>query len=496
MANLDYPPAKLDIKIVLEEVDTSTIEAATKLAFPGNVDLIVVPDRQPRTKPKALNYALQFATGDLAVIYDAEDRPEPDQLRKAATRFQFASPDVACLQARLDYFNPHENWLSRQFTIEYATLFRGLLPLLSRFGLPLPLGGTSNHFRIGVLRDLGAWDPFNVTEDADLGMRLHRAGYLVETLDSTTYEEACCQSVPWIKQRTRWLKGWMQTFGVHMRAPVSTLRETGLTGFLAFHAYFAGIIVSSLAHPLCYFVLAYDAWNGTLFRAGYNVWRRHPASDCRREFLGRLHDKSPARRHEPAGDQAQGALAARRLHPVLLALRVGGGLPGCLAAILRAVLLGKDHAWRECHVEARKRLSGGVGAVSPTHRSRPRAFEKIATADGRDIPRRQLPVRAMIQASAPRPVPMGEGTQEALLRIVQASLLPGGAGQDEGRDASSLRHLAFGSCLWSSPAMTVGRGAGAAAGELKCPRGSIEPIEAGVNASFASRKRPSRLIRL
>jgi glycosyltransferase XagB len=221
LARLDYPAAKLDIKIVLEEVDASTIEAASKLAFPGNVDLIVVPDRLPRTKPKALNYALQFATGDLAVIYDAEDRPEPDQLRKAATRFHRASADVACLQARLDYFNASENWLSRQFTIEYATLFRGLLPLLSRFGLPLPLGGTSNHFRIGVLRALGAWDPFNVTEDADLGMRLHRAGYRVETLDSTTYEEACCQSVPWIKQRTRWLKGWMQTFGVHMRSPLT-----------------------------------------------------------------------------------------------------------------------------------------------------------------------------------------------------------------------------------------------------------------------------------
>lgn len=268
LAQLNYPAAKLDIKIVLEEVDASTIEAASKLAFPGNVDLIVVPDRLPRTKPKALNYALQFATGDLAVIYDAEDRPEPDQLRKAATRFHRASADVACLQARLDYFNASENWLSRQFTIEYATLFRGLLPLLSRFGLPLPLGGTSNHFRIGVLRALGAWDPFNVTEDADLGMRLHRAGYRVETLDSTTYEEACCQSVPWVKQRTRWLKGWMQTFGVHMRSPLTTLRETGFTGFLAFHAYFAGIIVSSLAHPLFYLVLAYDAWNGTLFQRG------------------------------------------------------------------------------------------------------------------------------------------------------------------------------------------------------------------------------------
>jgi len=264
----DYPPAKLDIKIVLEAVDKATIEAASRLDFPGNVDLIIVPDRLPRTKPKALNYALQFATGDLAVIYDAEDCPEPDQLRKAATVFHRASPKLACLQARLDYFNANENWLSRQFTIEYATLFRGLLPLFGRFGLPLPLGGTSNHFRIGVLRELGAWDPFNVTEDADLGMRLHRAGYKVETLDSTTYEEACCQSVAWVKQRTRWLKGWMQTFGVHMRAPWATLREIGLTGFLAFHAYFAGIIVSSLAHPVFYVLLAYDAVQGTLFRRG------------------------------------------------------------------------------------------------------------------------------------------------------------------------------------------------------------------------------------
>lgn len=268
LEKLDYPAAKLDIKIVLEAVDTATIEAAVKLSFPGNVDLIVVPDRLPRTKPKALNYALQFATGDLAVIYDAEDRPEPDQLRKAATAFHHASADVACLQARLDYFNPAENWLSRQFTIEYATLFRGLLPLLGRFSLPLPLGGTSNHFRIGVLRDLGAWDPYNVTEDADLGMRLHRAGYHVQMLDSTTYEEACCQSVPWLKQRTRWLKGWMQTFGVHMRRPALTARELGLAGFLSFHAYFAGIIVSSLAHPLFYLVLAYHGSQGTLFQSG------------------------------------------------------------------------------------------------------------------------------------------------------------------------------------------------------------------------------------
>ncbi len=271
LRKINYPPAKLDIKIVLESVDTATIAAALKLDFPGNVDFIVVPDREPRTKPKALNYALQFATGELAVIYDAEDRPEPDQLRKAAAVFHHASARIACLQARLDYFNAKENWLSRQFTIEYATLFRGLLPLFGRFGLPLPLGGTSNHFRIGVLRELGAWDPFNVTEDADLGMRINRAGYKVQTLDSTTYEEACCQAGPWVKQRTRWLKGWMQTFGVHMRSPFTTLRETGLAGFLTFHAYFAGIIVSSLAHPIFYGVLAYDWAQGALFQRGASL---------------------------------------------------------------------------------------------------------------------------------------------------------------------------------------------------------------------------------
>ena len=159
LRNLDYPPAKLDIKIVLEAVDKATIEAASKLDFPGNVDLIVVPDRQPRTKPKALNYALQFATGDLAVIYDAEDRPQPDQLRKAATVFHYASPKLACLQARLDYFNAKENWLSRQFTIEYATLFRGLLPLFGRFGLPLPLGARPTIFASASYASLAPGTP-------------------------------------------------------------------------------------------------------------------------------------------------------------------------------------------------------------------------------------------------------------------------------------------------------------------------------------------------
>ena len=109
--------------------------------------MLVVPDGKPRTKPRALNYALQFATGDYLVIYDAEDRPDPDQLRKAAGRFRDAPREVVCLQARLTFDNASENWLSKQFAIEYASLFAGILPMLDAARLPLPLGGTSNHFR-------------------------------------------------------------------------------------------------------------------------------------------------------------------------------------------------------------------------------------------------------------------------------------------------------------------------------------------------------------
>lgn len=263
---LDYPAAKLDIKLILEEADHETISAVRKLPLPGNIDVVVVPDSQPRTKPKALNYALQFATGDLVVVYDAEDRPEPDQLRRAAAAFRAAGPDVVCLQARLTYFNHSENWLAKQFTIEYAAQFDGMLPMFDRFRLPIPLGGTSNHFRIDALRHLAAWDAFNVTEDADLGMRLYRAGLRCEMLDSMTEEEACCQPGNWLRQRSRWLKGWMQTYGVHMREPVKLLRELGIPGFIAFQGHFAGTILSALAHPWFYLLLMADWWRGALLQ--------------------------------------------------------------------------------------------------------------------------------------------------------------------------------------------------------------------------------------
>lgn len=271
LRRIDYPVEKLDIKLILEEADQETLAAVRRQALPGNIDVIVVPDCEPRTKPKALNYALQFATGDLAVIFDAEDRPEPDQLLKAAHAFAAAPPGVVCLQARLAFYNAHENWLSRQFAIEYASLFEGILPMLDTLRLPIPLGGTSNHFRIEALRALGGWDAFNVTEDADLGMRLYRAGWRCETLPSNTYEEAACQPGNWLRQRSRWLKGWMQTYAVHMRRPGGLRRSLGLAGFLAFHGQFAGMILSALVHPLFYLLLIYDYTQGKLFEQSGGV---------------------------------------------------------------------------------------------------------------------------------------------------------------------------------------------------------------------------------
>ena len=274
---LNYPAAKLDIKLVLEEDDAETIAAARALALPPHFDIVVVPDGKPRTKPRALNYALRFASGDLLVIYDAEDRPSPDQLMKAAAHFRRAPREVVCLQARLTFDNAAENWISKQFTIEYAALFGGILPMLDRARLPLPLGGTSNHFRVAALRAVGGWDAHNVTEDADLGLRLYRCGLRAEMLDSVTYEEACCRLWPWLKQRTRWLKGWIQTYGVHMRQPLRLVRELGLRGFLSVQGHFAGVIVAALVHPLSYILIAHDALSGVIFDPaesllGRNLW--------------------------------------------------------------------------------------------------------------------------------------------------------------------------------------------------------------------------------
>jgi len=189
-------------------------------------------------------------------VYDAEDIPHPRQLLDALAAFKTGPENLACIQARLNFYNPNDNWLTRQFTVEYSVLFDLILPFLKRLDIPIPLGGTSNHFKTGILRKLGAWDPHNVTEDADLGIRLSRLGFASDVILSTTQEEAVGEMRGWIKQRSRWLKGWMQTYLVHMRKPTLLYKDLGARGFFGFQIIFGGILVAALLHP--FFIL----WTG------------------------------------------------------------------------------------------------------------------------------------------------------------------------------------------------------------------------------------------
>ena len=255
LAAFDYPIDKLQILLLLESNDPETRAAAEALDLQAPFEVIVVPPGGPQTKPKALNYALFAATGDVVTIYDAEDRPDPLQLRKVAATLAQCGPEVACVQAELAYFNADENIITRWFATEYRMWFTQFLPSLSRVDAPIPLGGTSNHFRRDLLVQLGAWDPYNVTEDADLGIRLRRQGYRVAVLDSTTYEEANTDFINWIKQRSRWYKGYAQTWLVHMRHPRQLFSDLGLGGFVRFNLFVGGTPLLAAVNPISWILL-------------------------------------------------------------------------------------------------------------------------------------------------------------------------------------------------------------------------------------------------
>ena len=250
VGQLEYPADKLQILLLLEEDDEETVDAARRSEGVERFDIVLVPTAQPRTKPKALNYGLQFAIGELLTIFDAEDRPEPLQLRRAAIALGRADDDIICLQAELGYYNPTQNLITRWFSIEYLMWFTQLLPGLSFLQAPVPLGGTSNHFRRQGLEDLGGWDPFNVTEDADLGVRLHRLGYRTGVLASETLEEANSDFVNWVKQRSRWYKGYIQTWIVHMRHPLRLRKELGGAGFNRFNSFVGGTPLLAFVNPI------------------------------------------------------------------------------------------------------------------------------------------------------------------------------------------------------------------------------------------------------
>ena len=250
LQSIDYPREKLDIKLVIEEDDDKTLNAVRNLDFPAIFEVIIVPFHMPKTKPKACNYALHFAKGKYLTIYDAEDIPDTDQLKKVVALFGKLPDNYICIQSALNYFNRNENFLTRMFTLEYSYWFDYMLPGLDTLDIPIPLGGTSNHFKLDNLVELGAWDPFNVTEDADLGVRAYAKGYKVAIVNSTTYEEANNEPFNWIRQRSRWIKGYMQTYLVHMRNPAKLWRKLGWKGFLGFSFFIGATPITFLIYPL------------------------------------------------------------------------------------------------------------------------------------------------------------------------------------------------------------------------------------------------------
>ena len=258
LKGLDYPTEKLDVLLLLEEDDYDTIRAARALDLPPSFRTVKTPAEHPRTKPKACNLGLGLARGEFLVIYDAEDRPEPDQLRKAFLGFQNVGPEVVCIQAKLNFYNQRQNLLTRLFTTDYSVWFDLMLPGIDYIQAPIPLGGTSNHFKVSKLRELLGWDPYNVTEDCDLGVRLAMHGYRTRVLDSTTWEEACSNLGFWIKQRSRWVKGYVQTYLVHLRRPASHVRTLGIGRTVAFHLIIGGTFVCLLVNPI-YWILT-SAW--------------------------------------------------------------------------------------------------------------------------------------------------------------------------------------------------------------------------------------------
>lgn len=250
LSKIDYPRELLDILLVVEAEDALTRNALARTELPGWMRVVVVPDGSVKTKPRALNYALDHCRGSIVGVYDAEDAPEPDQIQKVVERFHRCGSEVVCLQGILDYYNPRTNWLARCFTIEYASWFRMFLPGIARMGLAIPLGGTTLFFRRQALEELGAWDAQNVTEDADLGLRIFRHGMRTELIETTTYEEANCRAVPWIKQRSRWIKGYMMTWITHMRAPRLLWQQLGPRRFIGFQVQFMGSVVQTLLAPV------------------------------------------------------------------------------------------------------------------------------------------------------------------------------------------------------------------------------------------------------
>ncbi|WP_259444679.1 glycosyltransferase [Neotabrizicola shimadae] len=263
LSRLEYPRDRLEVLLVVEEHDRLTREALAAADLPGWMRVVAVPHGTVKTKPRALNHALDQCRGSIVGVYDAEDAPDPDQITRVVQRFHASPAETVCLQGRLDFYNPKTNGIARCFTMEYASWFRLILPGYDRLRLAVPLGGTTLFFRREALAALGGWDAWNVTEDADLGLRLARRGWRTEVIDTVTEEEACCRALPWVRQRSRWIKGYMMTWGAHMRDPQQLWQDLGPWRFIGVQIQFLGSATQNLFAPVLWSLwpIAFGYWH-------------------------------------------------------------------------------------------------------------------------------------------------------------------------------------------------------------------------------------------
>ncbi len=248
LRRLDYPSHRMEVKLLVEGDDAETLHALSGIDLPDRFEILPIPPCAPRTKPKALNFGMAFARGDIIVVFDAEDVPSPGQPREAMAAFARGGEQLAVVQAPLKAHNGRHSWIAGQFALEYAIHFGVWLPFLTRLGWPMLLGGTSNYIRRSWLDHVGGWDPWNVTEDADLGIRLARAGGRAAMIRQPTLEEAPVNLKIWLSQRTRWQKGHLQTWLVVMRSPFRAVRDLGMARFLGLQLVLAGSLLASMLH--------------------------------------------------------------------------------------------------------------------------------------------------------------------------------------------------------------------------------------------------------
>lgn len=379
MRALDYPQDRLQVLFLTESDDDVTREAIRGMRLPANFEVVIAPDGLPRTKPRACNYGLLLARGSFVVIYDAEDVPDPLQLKKAVLAFANHGPSLACVQAKLGFYNSQQNLLTRWFAIEYALWFSMILPGLQWAQLSLPLGGTSNHFRTDILRRLGGWDAFNMTEDCDLGLRLAEHHLYTTILDSTTLEEANSSVRNWIRQRSRWIKGYMQTYLVHLRRPWEYLLQGRIREMVSLLAIIGGTPATFLVNPLMWALLGlYIAARQTLapeFHLLYSAPIFYPAIICMvaGNFLYMYLCLVACAKSEQFG-----------LVPWVLTIPACWALMGIAAVVAIFQLIVKPHHWEKTHHGLH--LSWHLAAAAPATERPTNATVATATTMSAEAP--------------------------------------------------------------------------------------------------------------